>query len=48
MTQQEVNDADKTDLYKALHLRLEYDINANTVAVAVMATAGTGSVKLSV
>jgi DNA invertase Pin-like site-specific DNA recombinase len=32
---------DKTLLYKALGLRLEYDINANAVNAAVMATDGT-------
>jgi hypothetical protein len=32
---------DKTLLYKALGLRLEYDINANAVVAAVMATDGT-------
>lgn len=33
--------ADKTMLYKALGLRLEYDINANAMVAAVMATDGT-------
>jgi hypothetical protein len=33
--------ADKTELYKKLGLRLEYDINANAVNAAVMATDGT-------
>lgn len=32
---------DKTELYKALGLRLEYDINTNAVSAAVMATDGT-------
>ena len=33
--------ADKAELYKELGLRLEYDINANAVNAAVMATDGT-------